>query len=191
MTTYRFKKTTVAEREEAERLAHQAAYQELAQEEFQSRLAAFKPAEGLLRTRRAFGKSQADMAQIADISRRAYQTYEAGEKTVPAPVLCRIAAYFELDLHELVTGQRAPIDSRTRAALQHEAIQVFRTVGKHYRSAAMTIDEMAAITAQLLKWKRAGEDIDADLIEGATRMVTGDKYVPPTSVSLFQDEEGE
>lgn len=191
MTTYRFKKTTAAERAEEERLAHQAAYKELADEEFASRLKVFNPADGLLRTRRSFGKSQAEMAEIADISRRAYQTYEAGQKTIPAPVLCRIAAYFALDLHELVTGHRSPIDAQTRAAEQHEAILVFRLLVKQYVGKGMAADEMAGIAAQLLKWKRQGEAIDAELIEGATRMVTGDKYLPPTAFELFQNEEGE
>ncbi|NJM81218.1 MAG: helix-turn-helix transcriptional regulator [Tabrizicola sp.] len=164
-------------------------FEALEWDEFERRLPLFAPAAGLLRTRQRFVASQAHIAKIADVSLRAYQSYERGEKTVPAPVLCRIAAFFELDLHELVTGQRSTPDPATIATLTDDAIRVAGQVFDQFKASDMSGKEARLIAAQVLKWKRSGEAADRDMIVAATHMVTGDKYVVQSRLDLDEEDE--
>lgn len=173
MPGFRFGPQSKEEEEERER-AELEAYE---QDEFNIRLSYFRVDEGLLRIRRRFKKTQAQMAEIASISRRAYQSYEQGAKDAPSSVMFRIAAYFQIDLHELATGARSPVPDRTKATLAHDAIKVCTLLFAHFKDTDMSADEMRDISAQVLKWRHPGESADLQVVEAATRAVTGDKYV--------------
>lgn len=173
MPTFNFSPRSKEEEAEIEH----AEFEAYEQDEFNRRLSYFRADEGLLRIRRRFKKTQAQMADIASISRRAYQSYEQGNKDAPSSVLFRIAAHFEVDLHELVTGARSPVTDETKATLAHDAIKVCTLLFAHFKDTDMSPDEMRHISAQVLKWQHPGEKADLQLIEGAIRAVTGDKYV--------------
>lgn len=175
MPTFHFGPLSKAESAEIER----AEFEAYEHDEFNRRLSYFRPDEGLLRIRRRFKKTQAQMAEIASISRRAYQSYEQGTKDAPSSVLFRIAAHFEVDLHELATGARSPVADETKATLAHDAIQVCALLFEHFKDSRMRPSEMRAISAQVLKWQHPGERADLELIEGAIRAVTGEKYLAP------------
>lgn len=174
MPTFHFGPQSKEEEEECAR----AEFEAYEQDEFKRRLSFFRVDEGLLRIRRRFKKTQAQMADIASISRRAYQSYEQGAKDAPSSVLCRIAAYFEIDLHEFVTGARSPVPDSTKATLAHDAIKVCTLLFKHFKDTGMKAEEVRDISAQVLKWQHPGDKADLQLIEGAIRAVTGEKYLP-------------
>lgn len=174
MPTFHFGPQSKQEEAEWER----AEFEAYERDEFIRRLSYFRVDEGLLRIRRRFKKTQAQMADIASISRRAYQSYEKGAKDTPSSVLFRIAAHFEIDLHELVTGARSPVPDSTKATLAHDAIKVCTLLFEHFKDTGMRAEEMRDISAQVLKWQHPGEKADLELIEGAIRAVTGEKYLP-------------
>lgn len=174
MPTFQF--SPQSKEEEAER--EHAEFEAYEQDEFIRKLSYFRADEGLLRIRRRFKRTQAQMAEIASISRRAYQSYEQGAKDTPSSVLFRIAAHFEIDLHELVTGARSPVPDSTKATLAHDAIKVCALLFEHFKDTGMSAEEMKDISAQVLKWQHPGEKADLQLIEGAIRAVTGEKYLP-------------
>ena len=184
MPGFRFGPQSKEEEEEWERTEFEA-YE---QDEFNRRMSYFRVDEGLLRIRRRFKKTQTQMAEIASISRRAYQSYEQGTKDAPSSVLFRIAAYFEVDLHELATGARSPVADDTKATLAHDAIQVCALLFEHFKDSRMLPNEMRDVSAQVLKWQHPGEKADLEIIEGAIRAVTGEKYLPPENHWAFDPD---
>jgi transcriptional regulator with XRE-family HTH domain len=183
VVTYRFKPKSEAERSADER----EMFDQLEVDAFERRFALFDPSGALLRTRTRFNRSQLQMAAIADISLRAYQGYERREKTVPSTVMCRVAAHFELDLQELVTGHRSPPDKNVIARLTEDAIRVGGRVFEMFKASGMTGKESRAVTAQVLKWKRPGETADNDLLFAAVRQVTGSKYLNDGSEDVSEN----
>jgi transcriptional regulator with XRE-family HTH domain len=183
MVSYRFRPRSDAEQRALER----EMLEELEAEEFERRLSVFEPSAALLRTRTRFNKTQSQMGTITNISLRAYQSYERGEKTVPSTVLCRVAAHFEIDLHELVTGHRSPVDNDTIAALTEDAVKVCSRIFGLFAASGMTPIEARQVAAQVLKWKRPHEHADNDLIFAAVSTVTGDRYLKPEREDLSEN----
>ena len=62
--------------------------------------------ENLLKLRRERGLKQQEMADALDISLRAYQYYERGEREPLLSLAVRMADFFDLSLDELVGRER-------------------------------------------------------------------------------------
>lgn len=182
MAEFIFGGRTKAEKHENERLEerfHAEEYrltQELIdQAKFEHRLKKLQPHRGLARMRSELGFSQERMAQICGVTRRTYQFYESGEKAIPSSVLCRLAATYEFDMHELFAGKPHSNNLHVHArTAEVTAAVVLHLVDNFPR---MEMDEMQRIAMEFARTHRAaGRLSTADLIE-SIHIVTGEKYV--------------
>lgn len=62
--------------------------------------------ESLFQLRKAKGLTQPELAKELEVSVRAYQYYERGEREPQLSVLVRMADYFDLSLDELIGRER-------------------------------------------------------------------------------------
>ena len=62
--------------------------------------------EHLLHLRKAHGLKQTEIAEKLNISWRAYQTYERGEREPTLSTLVALADFYDISLDELVCRQR-------------------------------------------------------------------------------------
>ena len=182
MTEYFFGGRTKAEKAESERLEEQfhAGDDRLTQElidqaNFEHRLSRLRPHLGLARMRSELGISQEKMAQLCGVTRRTYQFYEGGEKAIPSNVLCKLAATYEFDMHELFAGKPHSNNLYVHARTAEVTAAVVMYLIDHFPR--MEMDEMQRIAMEFARTHRAAGALStADLME-SIQIVTGEKYV--------------
>ncbi len=182
MAEFFFGGRTQAKRNENARLEelHQAEEDKQTQElidqaKFEHRLGRLRPHLGLARMRSELGVSQEKMAQICGVTRRTYQFYEGGEKAIPSNVLCRLAATYEFDMHELFAGKPHSNNLHVHARTAEVTAAVVLHLIDNFP--LMEMDEMQRIAMEFARTHRgAGRLSTADLIE-SIHIVTGEKYV--------------
>jgi transcriptional regulator with XRE-family HTH domain len=64
------------------------------------------------RIRNGFNKQS--MAEIMDVTPRAYYSYEKGNRAIPSTALVKLAAFTRCDLNEILMGRLAPSNDQTR-----------------------------------------------------------------------------
>jgi len=86
------------------------------------RLASINPGQGLRNFRSKIGESQETLAKRMDVSRRAYQTYENGSRSIPSNALAKLQAWYGFDFHALFTGKPAAISRDTKQKIALRAV---------------------------------------------------------------------
>lgn len=161
---------------------HEEDYRQLREEELSMRA----PHEGLKRIRKKNGKSQAEMAEVMNVSRRTYQDFETGKRPIPSDAILALHAAFDCDLHELFTGRPVPIPRDVRASFVTVALDATVALLKRYGDSEDGISSedlrrYATLTAELTP---PGEEPEIMwLLEmvgreraGLSRFGFGDKY---------------
>ena len=145
-TTYRFgPRIPEAELREEEE-------QQLREEERDLRSARCRPHDGLKRIRKERKRSQADMAVLLDVSRRTYQDFESGKRSIPSDVIALLHGHFDCDLHELFTGAPVPISRKDRANLVQAALDAVFALQARFGGDEITEEQLrhyATLTAEL------------------------------------------
>lgn len=72
------------------------------------------------------------MAKIACVSPRTYQAYEMAETPIPSTVVVKIAAFFELNIHELFWGKPYPVSADAKESYVEMALEVMKAVMQKY-----------------------------------------------------------
>ncbi len=85
-------------------------------------LAKCDPAGNLKKFRKRLGLTQANMAEKAGVSRRAYQDLEAGRTSMTADFMLQLYARFGLDVHALLTGSSPQIRQEAKQMLANKTI---------------------------------------------------------------------
>lgn len=143
----------------------------------EQREAAFRPELGLKRTRLKKRKTQMEMADIMQLSRRAYQLHETGKRPIPSDALIKLAAYFEIDMHELFTGERYPMTRTAKEKNAEFAISTFVDLMFAHQDKGMNIKEAKQIALHYLKFNQPGDDPHENDLDESIRAMTGNKYV--------------
>lgn len=123
-------------------------YRQIREEELSMRT----PHEGLKRLRKKQNKSQAEMAEVLNVSRRSYQDFEAGKRPIPSDAILALHAEFDCDLHELFTGRPVPIPRKVRAGFVQVALDAVGALLQHYEGKSLSMDEIrryATLVAEL------------------------------------------
>lgn len=137
----------------------------------------YRPELGLKRTRLNNKKTQQEMADIMQISRRAYQLHESGKRPIPSDAMVKLAAFFDADLHEIFTGERFPISRAEKEKNARFAISTFVKLLNTYRKEGITLKEAEQITIHYLRFNQPADDPKGDDLESSIRAITGNKLI--------------
>lgn len=141
--TYRFQSHKVSQKELDNEM-----YRQIREEELSMRA----PHEGLKRLRKKHSKSQAEMAEVLNVSRRSYQDFEAGKRPIPSDAILALHAEFDCDLHELFTGRPVPIPREVRAGFVQAALEAVEALLQRYETEGLSMGEIrryATLVAEL------------------------------------------
>lgn len=72
--------------------------------------------ENLRRFRIRKGFNKQSMAEIMDVTPRAYYSYEKGNRAIPSTALVKLAVFTRCDLNEILMGRLAPSNDQTKMA---------------------------------------------------------------------------
>lgn len=137
----------------------------------------YRPELGLKRTRLNNKKTQQEMADIMQVSRRAYQLHESGKRPIPSDAMVKLAAFFDADLHEVFTGERYPVTNSEKEKNAKFAISTFVKLLGAFQKEDMTMKEAEQITIHYLRYNQPGDDPKGEDLDDSIRAITGNKFV--------------
>ncbi len=137
-----------------------------------------RPDVGVKRLRKAKRLSQQQLADILGISRKTYQLYESRKLPIPSIIVGKLAANFNVDIHELFTGRPFPSPPAVKMANAKVAIEAFRHLADEFLCMQMSLDEMERITLAYTRAHEAGDPLNELDLMTCVKIVTGDKYLP-------------
>lgn len=180
MAKYIFRELSAEEAEEADAFAQKEFEEEeraRQADRLAHRLAGFLPHEGLKRLRSKHGLTQAAIAGAVGVTRRTYQFYESGQKSIPSDVVSRLAAIYNCDIHELFTGTAHSDNLQVKAETAQLAVAVICKIMKKFEKNRIPFEDMQRVAMEVARSHPLGTPIErVDLFE-AIQIVTGEKYV--------------
>jgi transcriptional regulator with XRE-family HTH domain len=137
-----------------------------------------RPHVGMKLLRKAKRLSQQQLADILGVSRKTYQLYETRKLPIPSVIIGKLAANYDVDIHELFTGRPFPSTPAVKMANAKVAIAAFRHLASEFLEMEMSLDEMERITLAYTRAHEPGDPLNELDLMTCVKIVTDDKYLP-------------